>query len=126
VSDPATSDPAIVRLELPAHPRFVAAARVVATSLGAEAGFSVDDLDDLRLAVGELVATLIDGAPASARVGLDYSSVGDLVTVRGRVDGADEPLVADELTRRILSAVTDSFELSNDSFSLTKSSQAEG
>ncbi len=118
--DATDSDHAVIRLDLPAHPRYVSAARVVAASLGAEAGLSVDDLDDLRLGVGELVATLIDGAGPEARVGLAYTTNADAVSVRGSVSGSARPAAPDDLTRRILSAVTDSYQVDGDSFSLTK------
>lgn len=124
VLDSRSSDQGVVRLELPAQPRYVAAARVVAASLGAEAGLSVDDLDDLRLGVGELVAALIDGADPEARVSLAYTNAGDVVTVTGRVTGAGAAAAPDELTRRIVAAVTDSYELDGDSFRLTRSSTA--
>ena len=121
VPDSSSSDHAVVRLDLPAQPRYIAAARVVAASLGAESGLSVDDLDDLRLGVGELVATVIDGADPDARVGLAYTTDGGVVTVTGRVAGSAATATPDELSRRILAAVTDSYQLDGGSFSLTKS-----
>ena len=75
---PATSDPAgsttgPVRLSLPASPRYLAAARVVAASLGAESGLSVDDLEDLRLGVNELVSVLVESGDAGVwRVIIEY------------------------------------------------------
>ena len=93
----------------------------MAASLGAESGLSVDDLDDLRLGVGELVATVIDGADPDARVGLAYTTDGGVVTVTGRVAGSAATATPDELSRRILAAVTDSYQLDGGSFSLTKS-----
>jgi hypothetical protein len=120
VPDAADSEHAVIRLDLPAHPRYVSAARVVAASLGAEAGLSVDELDDLRLGVGELVATLIDGAGPEARLGLAYTTNADAVTVTGAISGSSRRAEPDDLTRRILSAVTDTYQLDGGSFSLTK------
>jgi len=76
-TDPTSTgaDAGPVRLSLPASPRFLAAARVVATSLGAESGLSVDDLEDLRLGVNELVSLLVESG-GGARVELEFELVG--------------------------------------------------
>jgi len=112
-----------VRLSLPASPRYLAAARLVATSLGAESGLSVDDLDDLRLGVNELVSLLVDAGAAGSRVDLEFEVEDGTITVRGALAGAIAGQVeADELTLRIVSAVVDHHHLDGSSFSLTKAS----
>jgi len=114
-----------VRLSVPASTRFLSAARVVAASLGAECGLDVDELDDLRLGVNELVSLLVESAPPGARVDLEFD-VHDRdrgITVRGVIDGAaGSAIEIDELTRRIVDAVVDHHELDGTSFSLTKAS----
>ncbi len=125
---PATSDPAgsttgPVRLSLPASPRYLAAARVVAASLGAESGLSVDDLEDLRLGVNELVSVLVESGDAGDRVELEFETDGGSITVRGQRSGdSRRPLEVDELTARIVEAVADHHEIDGASFSLTKAS----
>ena len=117
-----SSDPP-VRLSLPASPRYLAAARLVATSLGAESGLSVDDLDDLRLGVNELVSLLVDASADGGRVDLEFEIDDGAITVRGALAGGIATAVeADELTRRIVSAVVDHHHLDGSSFSLTKGS----
>ncbi len=115
-----------VRLEVPPGPRYLSAVRVVAGALAADAGFSVDDLDDLRLGVDELVSTLIagldDGDVARARITLDYHIDDSSVVIRGGVEGAEARAVPDPLTSRILAAVADDYELGPSSFVITKSS----
>ena len=109
-----------MRLSIPADPRFLSAARVVAASLGAESGLSVDDLEDLRLGVNELVSCLIEAVEGVGRVDLELESAAGSVTVRGEINGGGGSAVADELTVRILSAVVDEHVLDGSSFSLTK------
>jgi anti-sigma regulatory factor (Ser/Thr protein kinase) len=111
-----------VRLNLPASTRFVSSARVVAASMGAEVGLDVDDLDDLRLGVDELLSTLVDGADAAARVSIEFVTGDNSVTVRGALEGSAQVAEPDELTRRILDAVADYYELDGMTFMLTKSS----
>ncbi len=83
----ATEPDQSVRLNLPASTRFVSSARVVAASMGAEVGLDVDDLDDLRLGVDELVSTLVDGAESAARVNIEFLTGPNSVTVRGVARG---------------------------------------
>ena len=45
-----------VQLTAPAERSSVRLARLVASGVGAEAGLSIDDTEDLRIAVSELVA----------------------------------------------------------------------
>lgn len=113
-----------VRLEIPALPRYLSAARLVAASLGAEAGLSVDDLEDLRLGVDELIATLIDASNDGAVVRLGFSVEGRSVVVDGVLHGDAAPVSADEMTRRIAAAVSDHYELGPTSFRLQKTASA--
>lgn len=122
-SDPSGSTTGPVRLSLPASPRYLAAARVVAASLGAESGLSVDDLEDLRLGVNELVSVLVESGGADDRVELEFETDGGSITVRGQRSGSSGgPLEVDELTARIVEAVADHHEIDGTSFSLTKAS----
>jgi serine/threonine-protein kinase RsbW len=72
----------VVRLELPVDARVVRVARLVASGLAATIGFDVDEVDDLRLAVGELCGVMFelgDGKPLS----LTFSFNDERVDVRG-------------------------------------------
>jgi serine/threonine-protein kinase RsbW len=112
---------------VPASPRFLSAARVVAASLGVEAGLDVDDLDDLRLGVNELVSLLVEVATPGSRVDLEFEVDDVRITVRGSLDGAvAEVMELDELTRRIVEAVVDHHEVDGSSFSLSKASSLRG
>jgi len=113
-----------VRLSVPASMRYLSAARVVAASLGAEGGLDVDELDDLRLGVNELLSLLVESAGPGARIELEFAVGDGTITVRGALEGAasGEPVVIDELTRLIVDAVLDHHELDGTSFSLTKAS----
>jgi anti-sigma regulatory factor (Ser/Thr protein kinase) len=112
----------VVSLGFPPSSRFLSAARLVATSLGADAGLTVDDLDDLRLGVNELVTTLVDTADGTSRIALEFITEDSSITVSGRVDGPTRDLEPDELSARILAAVADRYELGPSSFVLTKRS----
>jgi hypothetical protein len=120
---PPTADRDALHLSFPAHPKFLSAARVLAASVGASSGLSVDDLDDLRLGINELVSLLIEGAGPDTRINLVFVGGDATVTITGALDGASADAVpADDLTGRILEAVVDRYEIDGASFVLAKSS----
>ena len=105
----------LVELDVPLASRYASTVRAVAASVGAELGFTVDDIDDLRLGVNEAVSILsdVDGA-AEARIHIRFETDDGVVTVRCSRRGVDEPVVEgdiDVLARRILDAVVDEYSL---------------
>lgn len=117
----------VVRLDLPPAARFVSSARLVAASIAADAGFDVDDLDDLRLGVNELVSALVESSIDSARIALEFVADDHTIVVTGRLDGGGGgSVVTDDLTTRILDAVADQYEIGASSFTLRKASSRRG
>lgn len=113
----------VVRIELPADTRYVALSRVAAASLASDLDADLDEVDDLRVAVDELVGFLVATAGPGGTVQLELCVEGDAVTVAGRcteVSGAGASAQLDELTRRILEATVDSWEATDDAFRLRK------
>lgn len=53
-----------VELTFPARGDLVVLARLVSSAISARAGFDIEDLEDLRLAVGELCLLALDGGDA--------------------------------------------------------------
>jgi serine/threonine-protein kinase RsbW len=104
-----------VELDVPLASRFASTVRAVAASMGAELGFSVDDIDDLRLGVNEAVSILGDVDDHSeARLHIRFETGDGAVTVRCSRRGVEEPVVEehiDVLARRILDAVVDEFSV---------------
>jgi hypothetical protein len=101
-----------VRLTVPAEPSSVRLARLVAAGIAADAGLSIDDTEDLRIAVSELVALLIEGASATAPdVVIDYSRAPGEVEVSGQALVAPTAAaVGDDLAFGILEVVVDSHD----------------
>jgi hypothetical protein len=84
-SDATTSSKVVVTL--PAQPRLIRVARLVASGLANELGFGVDRLDDVRLAVGEACgfAVQIGATEITLTYALDERSLG--VTLDAVLDG---------------------------------------
>ena len=102
-----------IRLEIPAAPEYLRLARLAVADVGARAGWSYEDIDDLRIAVDELCYAIGAGAE-HGRLTLTYSVTGQQIEVRGRGE-ATTPLAAPgELARAIIAAVVDEFDLDVD------------
>jgi anti-sigma regulatory factor (Ser/Thr protein kinase) len=114
-----------VQLIVPAEPGSARLARLVAAALAADADFTIDETEDLRVAVSELVALLVEGDEAEAgdlddRVTLSYQRKADSVEISGAralragraevVDGS----TPDDLALEILRVVVDEHHYEHD------------
>lgn len=102
-----------IELALPADTRLLRLVRLVASGLASTAGFDVDELDDLRIAVDEAVASLLEGGDGS-RLTLRFDVGVSEVGMAGSTPvGAGNALDPDrvELSTQILAAVCDEHEL---------------
>ncbi len=102
-----------IELALPADTRLLRLVRLVASGLASTAGFDVDELDDLRIAVDEAVASLLEGGDGT-RLNLRFDVGVSEVGMSGSTPAAPgSPLDADrvELSTQILAAVCDDHEL---------------
>jgi anti-sigma regulatory factor (Ser/Thr protein kinase) len=108
-----------VHLTVPLDARHAATARLVGASLAADAGFTADDIDDLRLGINEAVALLADGdAGEGTRLLIDFRRWDDRLDVELRSTGSS-PLALDDLAQRILDTVVTSYRCDGTSISLT-------
>lgn len=98
------------KLLVPAVPASLRLARLTASSLAADLDWSLDDIEDLRIAVDELTAALIDGAP-EATLELEFHQQGPTLAITGacRSDVAMGRL--DPLALELLELTTDHFSI---------------
>lgn len=120
-----------VKLTLPSTPEFMRLARVTASGLASRMGFTVDEVEDLRLAIDELCFALTGSPPPDGTVELRYRLNGSGLEVDGigHFNGAARlPLTLTDLSERILDALVDEHELSSDDgeprFHLVKNRQS--
>jgi hypothetical protein len=100
-----------VQLTAPAERGSVRLARILAAGVAADAGLSIDDTEDLRIAVSELVALLVDGLedPAQAIV-VRFVAADGQVTVDGQRPATPshaDTAGVDDLALEILRVVVD-------------------
>jgi serine/threonine-protein kinase RsbW len=98
-----------VRLEVPASAAYFRVARMVAAGVGSRLGFTLDELDDLRIAVDEL-CTVLMGGHADGKLLLRYELIEDGIAVEGTGEFSDGSPAAPKLSpvsEMILGAVAD-------------------
>ena len=115
VTQPDGVDDAVV-VELPARTEFASTLRLLITSFGADSGFSVDEIDDLRLGVNEIFMSAVDND--AHRLTVTFAPSAGAMTVRL---SSAEPIDVDELAATILRSVADDFELVGGTATIRKS-----
>lgn len=106
----------VIELTLPADARLVRLARLVASGVATAAGFDVEEVEDLRIAVDELCGALVEGGngdPLELRFELGQEEVHVAGTTSSSgIEQLDEQRIA--LSRQILDVVVDSHDVNAD------------
>jgi len=108
-----------IEVELPARTDLAATLRVVVASLGADVGFTLDEIDDVRLAVNEVFASTADDTvheETGARFAATFVPTDGRLAITMRMVGS-APMVLDQLATTILESVV--HELLVDEHSVT-------
>jgi serine/threonine-protein kinase RsbW len=104
-----------VSLTVPRLPEYLRLVRLAAAESGARAELSIEDIEDLRIAVDELTYALIgedtNEHTADATLTLRYSVAPGRVEIEGTGAASGEPMQVSELSRTIIGAVVDEYEL---------------
>ena len=119
-----STDAAAVRLEVPADPRFLTLVRLAAAGMAAQTGLTVEEVDDLKIAVDEACAVLLQPADPAAVVEVSFQEEPHRIQVEAKREMSDGPDRIDDMVRTILEATTDEHEFVRangvSSFRLTK------
>ena len=100
-------------ITFPARSGYLTVSRLNAAAVGAAAGFDVEELDDLRLAVNEAATWLLANEEAGGRVELVLSADEGNVRILGTRTGSSlPPRREDDLIEAILGATVDEYLLS--------------
>jgi serine/threonine-protein kinase RsbW len=106
-----------VGLSFPARGDLVVLARLVASAISSRAGFDIEELEDLRLAVGELCLLALQGTDTEhGHLRLEFTVSDDAIDISCTLEGAAPSLTirgeeaeADQLSQQILSALVDDY-----------------
>ena len=102
-----------VRLEVPASPEFLRITRIMVAGVASRLGFTLDDVEDLRIAIDELCFALV-GKGRTGTVALRYEMLDVGLAVEGEGhfsdDGPNEPTLS-PMSNQILGAMVDEVHL---------------
>ncbi len=96
-----------IRLTLPALAPYARVARLAMTGLATRSGFTYEEVEDLRIAVGEVFGMLVGAADEGAQVRFTCRLVDDALQVEATLVPASPLLEVGELSTLILGAVVD-------------------
>jgi anti-sigma regulatory factor (Ser/Thr protein kinase) len=110
-----------IELSLPPDSRYMRLARLMASGVATTSGLPLEEVEDFRIAVDELCATLIEMGDGEA-VRLAFELGGDALLVVGTTRTSPGETIDEErlaLSRQILDVVTDGHELTQDGNSVS-------
>ncbi|WP_370327830.1 ATP-binding protein [Euzebya sp.] len=107
-----------ISLSIPGDAAHMSVLRATAASVAARARLTIDQLEDVRLAVEEAATTLLAGSPAAIEVSMDPTNLPLTVTVSASPTGPVD-LDPKGFSWTILSAMTDEFEVDASGGSVT-------
>ena len=111
----------LIELVVPMRAEFASTLRTLAASVGADLGFSMDELDDVRLAISEVFSVLVESVGESApRARIELSATDTSLSVTLGCDDAPANVELDDLAEHILRSVTDSYRVTPDEISFVK------
>lgn len=105
-----------VHLTMPATPQLLRVARLTAAGLAGRLGFSVDEIEDVKIAVDELCFALVGSKGRPGSLTLTYRLGDHELEIVGEgtfsPSGSEPAPAPSELSAQILAAVVDDHELS--------------
>ena len=120
-TDADASSADLIELLVPMRSEFASTLRTLAASVGADLGFSIDELDDVRLAISEVFSVLVESVGESPRrARIELSATDSSLSVMLACDGVSMNVELDDLAEHILRSVTDSYDVTPDGISFVK------
>lgn len=120
-----------VSIKIPAAPSYLQVVRLIAAGLASRLGFTLDDIEDLKIGVDELSAYLTGAQGREGTLELRFAIDGQRIEITGSGHFTAGIKVRTELTqlsRQILETVADSASLHQDdgvpTFTLTKAKRS--
>jgi serine/threonine-protein kinase RsbW len=107
-------DEGSVTLMVPGRPEYLRLVRLTAADAGTRAGLSIEDVEDLRIAVDELTYALVGDEPVDEVLTLTYTAALGLVEIEGSIPATGPSVAVSDLSQSIIGAVVDDHEIVDD------------
>lgn len=114
-----------VRLAVPAEAGYAQVARLTVTAVATRIGFSYDEIEDLRIAVGEICSLLVVDEPGG-RLTLRCTASDHAVVIEAAREPAEPAVQIGELSEQILHAVVDHVDADPHNARLTVTKRLQG
>ncbi len=111
-----------IDISIPASPAYVQVVRLIASGLATRVGFTLDDIEDLKIAVDELCAYLTGAQGRDGQLQIGFHVHEDRIEIEGAgVFAAGQKLRSDltDFSKMILETVADEASLQRRDGSLT-------
>ncbi len=115
-------EPDEINLTIPAVLAYARIPRVAIAGLATRAGFDYDEVEDLRLAMGEVCQVLLDGTDRDGgTLSIRYKIMRGSISVEVRSDGpaGRRDGTGEQISQQILDATTDSVVFSDEGRCIT-------
>jgi serine/threonine-protein kinase RsbW len=115
VTEPTRPDGDVVEMWLPADTGYVATLRLITASLAARCDLTIDDIEDLRLAVDEACALLLPHAKAATTMHIRFELLRSCLAVTTTVDSPEATAASPDRTGfawSVLSALATTVDVS--------------
>ncbi len=101
-----------INIKLPAKPEYMSVARLTTAAIANRVGFTIDDIEDLKLAISEASNYLINKFSGTSHISIDYqinmdSSILAKVKVIGAIASSEKQMDDNELSLFIIESVSD-------------------
>lgn len=111
----------IIEIRVPARVAHASTVRLVAAALAADAGFTVDHVEDIRLAVNEVFTCAVAATGSkSETVVVQFETLANELVVQVGVHDGVEPIALDDLAQSIIRSAVDDVRTDGSTLTLIK------
>lgn len=112
-----------VSIQIPIKPEFVSIARLTASGVAHRSGFDIDTIEDIKVALSEVLAKIIEKRTSSGRVSMDFLCTEQGLSINIKLLNDSLPALfsdeEDKLALSIISSLMDSFQIEADNAEIT-------
>ena len=76
-----------VSVIVPSKPEYVSVVRLTASGIASRMGFDIDDIEDIKVSISEVINRMIDKRISSDGIRIDFRLYSDLIRIDFRLSG---------------------------------------
>lgn len=107
--------PDIITIKLPIKAEFASIARLSASGIANTLGFDIDTIEDIKVALSEVLSKIIEKNPPSDRVDIDFIFDTEKLSIKAKIPDYDLPVLfsdeEDNFALAIISSLMDEINI---------------